>query len=412
MARAETMRAFRLAGRALPEIAAIIGHGAGARPKPIDATDKAARPYRRNDRMITTRACAAMGVEKPIFGFSHSVAVTAAISRAGGLGVYGATHLRHDEILAVAEQLRALCGDKPFGIDLLLPQSVGDETDLETVRAGLPEEHRKFIAYIEEKYDVPPPKAGSFFADNVRSQTLFAEQVEAALASRADIFAAAVGVPADVIGRAKAAGKKTIALVGAERHARKAVEAGVDMIVAQGHDAGAHTGKVGTFSLVPQVVDVAGDVPVLAAGGVGCGRHLTAALALGAEGVWLGTAWLTTAEFGLDEIVLQKLLAARSEDTLISRSHSGKTMRMIRTSWSDEWEAPGAPTPLKMPYQQVLIGRIFAAIHQHRIEPLMWEPAGQSIAYFNEKTTVKELIDRMMREAEDAARFVAGAALT
>ncbi len=352
---------------------------------------------------MRTKACRLMGVEKPIFGFSHSIAVTAAISRAGGLGVYGATHHQPDEILEISKHLRSLCGDRPFGLDLLLPQAVGDETDLDTVREGLPEEHKSFIRKLEEKYGVPAPTKPSFFADNVRSQTLFAAQVEAALASEADVFAAAVGVPASVIDRAKAAGKKTIALVGAPRHAAKALEAGVDVLVAQGHDAGAHTGKIGTFSLVPQIVDLAGDTPVLAAGGVGSGRHLAAALALGAQGVWMGTAWLTTEEHAVDDIVLQKLLRAGSEDTLISRSYSGKTLRMIRTGWSDEFDAPDAPEPLKMPYQQALIGKFLAGVREARIEPLMWEAAGQSIAFFNEVSTVAQIVDRTMKQAEAAA---------
>lgn len=354
--------------------------------------------------MMTTEACRIAGIEKPIFGFSHSIAVTAAISNAGGLGVYGATHHKPEEIQDVSRRLRQLCGDRPFGIDLLLPQGVGDETDLDAVREALPEEHKAFVRKLEQKYNVPAPTKPSFFADNVRSQTLFAAQVEAALASEADIFAAAVGVPASVISRARAAGKKTIALVGAPRHAAKALEAGVDLLVAQGHDAGAHTGKIGTFSLVPQVVDIAGNIPVLAAGGVGTGRHLAAALALGAQGVWMGTAWLTTEEHAIDDIVLRKLLAARSEDTLISRSYSGKTLRMIRTAWSDEWEAPDAPEPLKMPYQQALIGKFLAGIREARIEPMMWEAAGQSIAYFNELTTVQQIIDRTVAEANEAAK--------
>ena len=354
--------------------------------------------------MIRTKACQIVGIQKPIFGFSHSIAVTAAISNAGGLGVYGATHHQPDEIRDIARKLRQLCGARPFGLDLLLPQTVGDETDLDSVRDGLPEEHKAFVGKLEKKYGVPAPTKPSFFADNVRSQSLFAGQVEAALASEADVFAAAVGVPASVISRARTAGKKTIALIGAPRHAGKALEAGVDVLVAQGHDAGAHTGKIGTFSLVPQIVDIAGDTPVLAAGGVGSGRHLAAALALGAQGVWMGTAWLTTEEHAVDDIVLQKLLKAHSDDTLISRSYSGKTLRMIRTAWSDEWEAPDAPEPLKMPYQQALIGKFLAGIREAKIAPLMWEAAGQSIAFFNEVSTVSQIIDRTMAEAEAAAQ--------
>ncbi len=352
--------------------------------------------------MLRTRATELFGTERPIFGFAHSVAVTAAISRAGGLGIYGATMDEPEEIAAKAKELRALCGEKPFGLDLLLPSSVGDETDRSKVQAELPQGHKDFVAALETKYEVPPPREKGFYGRNVRSQTLFKRQVEAALASEADVFAAAVGVPPAVIAEAKAAGKTTIALVGAPRHAEKAVAAGVDALVAQGYDAGAHTGRIGTFSLVPQVVDAAGGRPVLAAGGVGHGRHLAAALALGAEGVWLGTAWLTAAEHRLDEITLKKLLAAGSDDTVISRSYSGKTLRMIRTAWSEEWERPGAPEPLLMPFQQVLIGDFLSAVRQHRIAPLMWEAAGQSVAWFNEVKTVREIMDRLMAEAETA----------
>lgn len=359
---------------------------------------------------IKTSVCDFFGIERPIFAFSHSVAVTAAVTNAGGLGVYGATQDEPEKIAGKLAAIRDLVGDKPYGVDLLLPQSVGDETDRASVQAKLPEQHKAFVAGLMEKYGVPKPTKPSFFADNVRSQTLFQDQVEAVLASDTDVFAAAVGVPASVIERAKAVGKKTIGLVGAPRHAEKAIAAGVDVLVAQGHDAGAHTGKIGTFSLVPQIVDIAGDIPVLAAGGVGSGRHLAAAIALGAQGVWMGTAWLATQEHGLDEIILQKLLKAKSEDTLISRSHSGKTLRMIRTAWSDEWEAPDAPEPLPMPYQQVLTGEIFAAIHEHRVQPLLWEAAGQSIAYFNERTTVAEIMDRLCDEAAAASIAVSRSA--
>ncbi len=351
-----------------------------------------------------TEACKIVGIERPIFGFSHSVAVTAAISRAGGLGVFGATMHEPAEITEIAREIRALVGDRPFGLDLLLPQSVGDDTDLATARAAIPQHYHDFVQGIRERHAVPPSRKGSFYTRNLRSQSLFAAQVEAALASDANVFAAAVGVPAEVIARARAAGKQTMALIGAPKHAQKALDAGVDVLIAQGYDAGAHTGTIGTFSLIPQIVDMAGAVPVLAAGGVGSGRHLAAALAMGAQGVWMGTAWLVTDEHRADPIVLEKLLAAKSDDTVISRSYSGKTLRMIRTAWSEEWDRPDAPVPLKMPHQQVLIGELLAAIREHRIAPLMWEAAGQSIAYFNEYTTVAEVMDRIMAEAQEAAK--------
>lgn len=241
----------------------------------------------------------------------------------------------------------------------------------------------------------------------MRSQKLFAEQVDAALASEASALASAIGTTAATVARAKAAGKLTISLVGSPKHARSVKAAGVDLIVAQGHDAAGHTGPIGTFSLVPQVVDVAGDTPVLAAGGVGCGRQIAAALALGAQGVWLGTAWLTAREHAIDEALLRKVLAATAEDTIISRSHSGKTCRMLKTAWTDEWEAAGAPRPLPMPNQQVLTGELLAAINEHRIEPLMYTFCGQGVSYYDTLSTVPEIVERLVAETGQALRGLA-----
>lgn len=194
----------------------------------------------------------------------------------------------------------------------------------------------------------------------------------------------------------------TLSMVGAPKHIKYAMAAEIDLLVAQGYDAGGHTGPIGTMSLVPQIVDAAGKVPVLAAGGIADGRQLVASLALGAQGVWLGTVWLATQEHRLNKVLLDKLLKAGSADTIISRSHSGKPCRMIRTAWSDEWETEGAPKPLPMPYQHVLIGDILTAVMEHEVEPLMYEGAGQSVAWCNELTTVTEVMDRLMREAREA----------
>jgi len=190
--------------------------------------------------------------------------------------------------------------------------------------------------------------------------------------------------------------------VGSAKHALAAKAAGVDLIVAQGADAGGHTGPIGTYSLVPQVVEAAGDVPVLAAGGVGHGRHIAAAFGLGAQGVWLGTAWLTSREHAFNEILLRQVLAARGEDTVISKSHSGKSARLIRSAWTDEWEAPSAPKPLPMPFQQVLTGELLAAVEEHGIEALSYTGAGQGVGWFNELKTVDEIVERLVAETQGA----------
>jgi NAD(P)H-dependent flavin oxidoreductase YrpB (nitropropane dioxygenase family) len=148
-----------------------------------------------------------------------------------------------------------------------------------------------------------------------------------------------------------------------------------------------------------------GDIPVLAAGGVATGRHVAAALAMGAQGVWCGTIWLTTTEHAghLHPHLVDKLLAATSADTVITRSESGKTFRQIRSAWSDEWAAAGAPEPLKMSYQDVLVGDLLGAIDEHGVEPLLHSGAGQGIGYANEVRSVAEVIESLMTEAEAAA---------
>ena len=187
--------------------------------------------------------------------------------------------------------------------------------------------------------------------------------------------------------------------------AKKAANAKqIEAIIANPKDSVLPTSLDGIYvltSLVPQIVDIAGDIPVLAAGGVATGRHVLAALAMGAQGVWMGTAWLTTTEYRIQDALRQKLLAAGSDDTVISRADSGKTLRQIRTAWSDEWAAPGAPSPLKMPLQDILVGDLLGAIDEHQIEPLMHYPAGQSIGYFNEVRSVSEVMRTIVDEARE-----------
>jgi NAD(P)H-dependent flavin oxidoreductase YrpB (nitropropane dioxygenase family) len=266
------------------------------------------------------------------------------------------------------------------------------------VVAALPLEHKNFVNHLRTKYAVPPATKSTFFSSQIRSQQLFTEQIDAVLGSSVDGFAAGIGCPHAVIARARACGKFTMSLVGSARHAQSAKAAGVDLIIAQGADAGGHTGPIGTYSLVPQVVAVAGDTPVLAAGGVGHGSHIAAAFALGAQGAWLGTAWLTSREHAFNEILLRQVLAATGEDTLISKSHSGKAARLLRSGWTDEWEAPSAPKPLPMPFHQVLTGELLAAVEEHGIEALSYTGAGQGVGWFNELQTVDEIVQRLVSE--------------
>jgi NAD(P)H-dependent flavin oxidoreductase YrpB (nitropropane dioxygenase family) len=224
------------------------------------------------------------------------------------------------------------------------------------------------------------------------------------LASDVDLIATAVGLPPEVIARAKATGKTTLSLIGTPKHARAAIDAGADILVAQGYDAGGHTGTIGTLSLVPQIVRIAQplDIPVLAAGGIATGAQVLAALAMGAQGAWMGTIWLGARENHTHRLLLKKLIAAGSEDTVITRAHSGKPCRVVRSAWSDEWAAPGAPAPLPMPYQHALTGELLAAIDEHGAEPLVYEAAGQSVAWLEEERSVEQIVAQLLAQIEDA----------
>jgi len=351
---------------------------------------------------LTTSVCDMLGIQYPIFGFTHSVDVVVEVCKAGGMGILGATRNTPEEIRRDLAAIRERVGSRPFGVDLVLPKGMPERNNREEIEAQLPEEQRAFVEHIVEKYNVPPAKHAGMRSRFVRSEEVATRQIDAVLASDVNVFACGIGSPVEAIREAKAGGKKVVSLVGQPKHARAAIASGVDILVAQGYDAGAHTGTIGTYSLVPQIVDLAGDIPVLAAGGVATGRHIAAALAMGAAGVWIGTAWLVTKENHTDPVILKKLLAAGSDDTVISRADSGKTLRQIRTSWSDEWAAEDAPKALKMPYQDILVGDLLGAIEQHRIEPLMHSPAGQGIAMFNEETTTAAVMAKLVAEAEAA----------
>ncbi|HXH21289.1 MAG TPA: nitronate monooxygenase [Dehalococcoidia bacterium] len=351
---------------------------------------------------LHTPVCDLLGIEYPVFGFNHSIDVTVEVSRAGGIGVYGATRRTPEEIRQDLRTIRERLGDRPFGVDLVLPSGMPERNNREDIEAQIPDGHREFVEGIYDKYRVKRDRLPGARSRFVRSNEVAHRQIEAVLESDVDLFACGIGSPPEAIAAAHAKGKKVVSLVGAPKHARRVKDAGVDIIVAQGYDAGAHTGEIGTFSLVPQVVDIAGDTPVLAAGGVATGRHVAAALAMGAQGVWIGTAWLFTKENHTDPIILQKLIEAGPEDTVISRADSGKTLRQIRTAWSEEWAQEEAPRPLRMPYQDILVGDLLGAIQRQRVEPLMHSPAGQGVAHFRAETTVAAVMERLLAETQSA----------
>lgn len=312
-----------------------------------------------------------LGCEFPILAFSHCRDVVAAVSRAGGFGVLGAVAHSPEQLEIDLAWIDAEVGSRPYGVDLLLPQKYVGATegglDRDELRQLLPPAHQAFVDDILQRFGVPDLPEGERprgMSMNV-SPAGYEPLLDIAFAHPIRLIASALGPPpADVIDRARAANVKVAALAGTTVHAVKHAEAGADIIVAQGSEAGGHTGEVGTMVLVPEVVDAVSPVPVLAAGGIASGRHMAAAMALGAAGIWTGSVWLTTAEAETEPVVKQKFLAATSSDTVRSRSITGKPARMLRTPWTDEWEREDSPKPLPMPLQPLLVGAALNRINR------------------------------------------------
>jgi NAD(P)H-dependent flavin oxidoreductase YrpB (nitropropane dioxygenase family) len=370
------------------------------------------------------------GIDVPILAFSHCRDVVAAVTRAGGMGVLGAVAHSPEELEIDLEWIEGEVGGRPYGVDLIVPMSyVGSEAgglSIEDVSALIPPEHRAFVVDILRRYDVPelPDAAGPAGEPESRSgpvgdagagMIFSAEradpQLEIALAHRTALVVNALGPPTEhMIDRAMAEGRRIGALAGAAQHAERHVRAGVDLIVAQGYEAGGHTGEIGSMVLIPEVVDAVGDIPVLGAGGIGRGRQMAAAMALGAAGVWCGSVWLTTDEAETHPVVKQKFLAAGSADTVRSRSRTGKPARQLRSAWTDEWDDPDTPMPLGMPMQPVLVDsalrRIDRAAYRQGsgAEKLANYFVGQIVGTMNQPKPAAQVVYEMIDEFIDAAR--------
>lgn len=345
-------------------------------------------------------------IKYPIFGFSHSIDVALAIADGGGFPVIGLARELPRDIPKIIETVERRMNGKPYGFDLMLPSHIPGNGSIEELKAQLPQEQVEFVAKLRERFAVRKPVKPSFFTTQVRSEALFNEQIEAVLASNCNAVVTAIGLRAEFIRRAKQRNKLTISLVGSTRHAQKALDMGVEVLVAQGYDAGGHTGTIGTMSLLPQILAVAGDHPVLAAGGIATGEQIFGAIGMGAQGGWLGTLWLASRENHTPAALLDRLILAGSEDTVVTRAHSGKPCRVVRSPWIDAWSEPGAPKPLSMPLQQVLIGDVFASMNEFDDESVIYEAAGQSVFGITKPTTVADQMTELIRGIDNArARY-------
>jgi NAD(P)H-dependent flavin oxidoreductase YrpB (nitropropane dioxygenase family) len=361
---------------------------------------------------MRTQLARDLGLEFPLFAFTHCRDVAAAVSKAGGLGVLGVAGHSLDNLKMELEWIEKEVGDKPYGVDLLLPTKfVGSQKgglDEAQLDAMIPDEHRRFVDELLEKHGVPP------LPSDVKLQPEFSvgyeqqrEVIEFVFQHRISLIASALGPPPSwMIEQGRDKGVLVAALAGTVDHARRHVEAGVDIVVAQGYEAGGHTGEIATMVLVPEVVDAVAPVPVLAAGGIASGRQITAALSLGAQGVWMGSVWLTTEEAETHPVVKEKFLKATSRDTTRSRSQTGKPARQLRSAWTEAWSDPANPDPLPMPLQPRLAreaqARIARSAHKSPgAKELINYFVGQVVGSMNEVKSVRSLIEELVQEYAD-----------
>ncbi len=386
--------------------------------------------------MISTRVTGLFGIEAPVFAFSHCREVVAAVSRAGGMGVYGAATFSPERVDADLAWIAQNVDGKPFGVDLMMPQksdgkgTTDDAQQLESALAdGIPPQHREFTESLLRRFAVPDLQSAPTPVPDGRPggrgwRTSWYEfrlgavetgarlQLEAALRHPLSFLVTALGTPpADVRAVAQQRGIKLGALVGSAKHARQHVQAGVDIIIAQGTEAAAHTGEISTLVLVPEIVRAVAPIPVLAAGGIGSGEQLAAALAMGAEGAWTGSIWLACAESDEPREVVDRMLAARSSDTLRSRCRTGKPLRQLKSAWSAAWEEPSAPPMLGMPTQHLLTAEAEERINRHHRADLTTIPVGQIVGQMNSVRPAAEIIADMVAGCEQSIGRIAAMAI-
>ncbi|MEU6997146.1 nitronate monooxygenase family protein [Nonomuraea sp. NPDC046570] len=358
---------------------------------------------------MRTRVTDLFGIEFPIFAFSHCRDVVAAVSRAGGMGVLGALYFTPEELEVELAWIDDHVDGRPYGVDVVMPASYeGADFPAEELvgrlQGMIPDGHRRFVEDLLARHGVPPLSDESDPGRVLLGWTdaTARPQVEVALRHPIALLANALGPPpADVVELAHAHGVQVAALASTPRHAVKQVEVGVDVVVAQGTEAGGHTGEISTMVLIPQVADAV-DVPVLAAGGIGGGRQMAAGMALGAEGVWTGSIWLTVEEADTPAMARKRILEATSRDTVRSRSWTGKPARLLKNEWTDAWEAMESPGTLPMPLQFMLVSDALRRIGRSDAAELATFPAGQIIGTMNQVKPARDVVFEMVEEYIEA----------
>lgn len=369
---------------------------------------------------MRTPICERLGCEAPIFAFSHCRDVVVEATRAGGFGVLGAVSFSAEQLERELKWIDEHVDGKPYGVDVLIPSNYDKAAEAaeQPVQDLLPAEQRQFMEDLLEREGVPPlspddaQAAREELIGRGRNSTPAAARklIDVALRHpQVKLIVSALGTPPRaLVEELHARGLLVGSLCGKPEHAADQRDVGVDLIVAQGTEAGGHTGQISTLVLVPQVVDLVSPagVAVLAAGGICRGSQIAAAFALGAQGVWMGTVWLGTRESELTPMEKEVLFKARTEDAVQRKYQTGKTVRMIRSKASEAWEKPGAPKHLPPPLQNVLYHSARIRIEKARRADLCSFPAGQVVGTMREETSVRQVMADLMNEyAETAERL-------
>ncbi len=368
---------------------------------------------------MRTAICEMLGIDFPLLAFSHCRDVVAAVTNAGGFGVLGASSYSPAELEHELAWIDDQVAGKPYGVDIVCPEKFeGKGMDLkrEQIEAMVPAEHRDYVTQLLSHYGLRLDEFGEnpFRLFGAVGDTIGEELLDVSFRHPIKLIANALGVPpAFMIDRAKAEQVPVAALVGAKEHAVKQVQAGVDVLIVQGTEAGGHCGEVTTMVLVPEVIDairVLRDVPVLAAGGIVTGRQVAAAIALGASGAWTGSVWLTTEEAETAPYTVQKMLAATSRDTVRSKCRTGKSSRQLRSAWTDAWEAAAnGPKPLPLPLQSVVSENVLRRIDtladngNRGAQALATYWVGQGVGLLNKVKPAREVVREMIEDFLDAA---------
>lgn len=368
-----------------------------------------------------------LGIEFPLIAFSHCRDVVAEVSKAGGFGIFGAAGIGPGKLEAELAWIDDHVDGKPYGVDLIVPmryESKGAKVTRDDQVSKVPQTHLDFVTGVFNRHgiegdalDPDSLKRGTRLGTNIRDDGASA-LLEVAFSHPIKLIANALGTPpAYMIEMAREHGVPVAALVGAREHAIKQVQAGVDMIVASGGEAGGHCGEVSTMILVPEVVRAVreiSDVPVVAAGGIVTGEQMAACMAMGAQGVWTGSVWLTTAEAETSPVVKEKMLAATSRQTIRTKSRTGKPSRQLRSAWTDAWEEPEAPKPLPMPLQSIItepamarITRLAEGGHEGARDMASYF-VGQGVGLMTTAQSAKGVVYQFMEEFLDASERLTG----